>query len=123
MGAAQAAVKVHLNSRTDPQTGEKVLVFMSDQLVTLDESPWREWQLSELRTTVADGQADVEAFLDTPMRAADTHVLKAHLNSKLCHSEKLHPIHIVYARGVELCLLAAQPTSVLGLRSVVGRSP
>jgi hypothetical protein len=96
LGAAQAAVKVHLNSRTDPQTGQKVLVFMSDQLVTLDESPGREWQLSELRTTVVGGQADVEAFLDTPMRAADTHVL----NSQLCHSEKLHPSTLYMPEGL-----------------------
>ena len=68
---------------------------MSDQLVTLDETPGREWQLSELRTTVADGQADVEAFLDTPMRAADTHVLKAHLNSQLCLRSCTPPHHLV----------------------------
>ena len=52
----------HLNARLDPRTGERILVYMSDQLVTLDEAPRREWQASELRTTVAGDRADVEAF-------------------------------------------------------------
>jgi hypothetical protein len=69
MRFAKQKVTESLNARIDPATQEKVLVFMSDQLVTLDESG-RPWQISELRTSVVGNRADVEAFLDIPMRSA-----------------------------------------------------
>ena len=92
---AKQRVKEFLNSREDPATQEKVLVFMSDQLVTLDETPGREWQVSELRTKVDGDRADIEAFLDIPMRAANARTQ----NCQLCHREKSTPPHSPCLRG------------------------
>ncbi len=65
------AVKALLKTRRDPATGEDVLAFVSDQLITLH--PTKEWRFSELRTEItrhgenpSSGEADIFTFVAMP---------------------------------------------------------
>ena len=75
LASIKAEVKRLLEARVE--NGEEVLAFESDQLITLDNT--RDWRFSELHTEVENGDADVQAFLNMPMRGLPD-------NSQLLHS-------------------------------------
>ena len=82
LASVKAAVKRILSTRVDPDLGEEVQAFESDQLITLD--PARDWRFSELHTEVQNGDADVQAFLNMPMRGLPD-------NSQLLHFHDITP--------------------------------
>ena len=80
LASIRAEVKRILEARVE--NGEEVLAFESDQLITLDNT--RDWRFSELHTEVENGDADVQAFLNMPMRGLPD-------NSQLLHSYDIIP--------------------------------
>ena len=95
----KVAIRAELANRVDAATGQEVLHFESDQLITLDPDPTREWRFSELRTEIEEGEQEILAFLNLPMRA-----LPSTAGSKLAvpgtdNSQLLHAEHILPLRG------------------------
>ena len=76
-----------LAPRRDPNTGELIIAFQSDQYVIYDETlPQRDWEYSQLDTAVQEnGRAEITAFLNTPMRTAQPN------NSQVYKSDIVHP--------------------------------
>ena len=82
LASIKAEVKRILSTRVDPDLNEEVLACESEQLITLD--PARDWRFSELHTEAENGDADVQAFLNMPMRGLPD-------NSQLLHSYGIIP--------------------------------
>ena len=77
-----------------------MLSFESDQLISLYYT--RDWRFSELHTMVENGDADVQAFLNMPMRglpdsAERESALRETRDSPAVNSQLLHSYDIILA--------------------------